>query len=106
MTAKEVALTAKHVCLIMEFAAGGNMTAYVAKKSQGSTAAAAEGQLFMTEEEARYFYRVRRSTLLANPRPVTCGQYHDSMPLSGCRWCTADISDAPCGVVPRLAPVV
>ena len=60
MTAKEVVLTAKHVALIMEFAAGGNMTAYVAKKSQ-SGAAAAEGQLFMTEDEARYFYRVRPS---------------------------------------------
>ena len=58
VTAKEVALTAKHVALIMEFAAGGNMTAYVAKKSQNS-GAAAEGQLFMTEDEARYFYRVR-----------------------------------------------
>jgi len=58
VTAKEVALTAKHVCLIMEFAAGGNMTAYVAKKSQ-SSADAARGQLFMTEDEARYFYRVR-----------------------------------------------
>jgi len=64
VTAKEVVLTAKHVALIMEFAAGGNMTAYVAKKSQ-SSADAAQGQLFMTEDEARYFYRVRPSNLLA-----------------------------------------
>ena len=70
VTAKEVALTAKHVCLIMEFAAGGNMTAYVAKKSQ-SAAAGAEGQLFMTEDEARYFYRVRCS------RPYTSFQSHE-----------------------------
>ena len=72
VTAKEVALTAKHVCLIMEFAAGGSMTSYVAKKSQGSTAAAAEGQLFMTEDEARYFYRVRLSEY-TKPPPDLCG---------------------------------
>ena len=74
VTAKEVALTAKHVCLLMEFAAGGNMTSYVAKKSQGSTAAAAEGQLFMTEDEARYFYRVRMMIALHH-MPDTCVAY-------------------------------
>lgn len=55
MAAKEVLLTSKHVALVMELAAGGSMTDHVAKKWQHG----ASDKLFMSEDEARYYFRVR-----------------------------------------------
>ena len=55
VTAKAVMLTGKHVALAMEFAAGGNMTHYVAKKWQHGP----PDKLFLSEDEARYYFRVR-----------------------------------------------
>lgn len=49
-------LTAHHLCLVMELAAGGSMTQYVAERhARGRTEAAQH----LTEDEARYFFRVR-----------------------------------------------
>ena len=54
INAKEVLLTQTHLALVMEFAAGASLTSYVAEKWQ----AAQHTGLFLTEDEARYFFRV------------------------------------------------
>jgi hypothetical protein len=49
-------LTAHHLCLVMELAAGGTLTHYVGERHarlRSDTTAA------LTEDEARYFFRVR-----------------------------------------------
>lgn len=51
--AKEVILTDKHLCLVMEYAAGNSLTGYVANKWQH----AQQTGLFLSEEEARYYFR-------------------------------------------------
>ena len=56
--AKEVLLTETHLALVMEFAAGNSLTGYVADKWQH----AQHTGLFLGEDEARYFFRVRRRT--------------------------------------------
>lgn len=53
--AKEVLLTESHLALVMEYAAGNSLTGYVADKWVNSQ----KTGLFLTEDEARYFFRVR-----------------------------------------------
>ena len=55
--AKEVLLTETHLALVMEFAAGNSLTGYVADKWQH----AQHTGLFLGEDEARYFFKVRRA---------------------------------------------
>lgn len=56
LPAAQVMLTAHHLCLVMELAAGGTLTQYVAKRqARGRTTAAAH----LSEDEARYYFRVR-----------------------------------------------
>ena len=52
--AKEVLLTETHLALVMEYAAGNSLTGYVADKWQH----AQHTGLFLSEDEARYFFRV------------------------------------------------
>ena len=51
--AYEAVLTPTHLCLVMEYAKGGSLTAYVADRWKE---AQAKG-LFLTEDEARYFFK-------------------------------------------------
>lgn len=53
--AKEVLVTHTHLALSLEYAAGGSLTSYVADRWQHSQHAG----LFLSEDEARYFFRVR-----------------------------------------------
>ena len=55
ITAKEVLLTRSHLALSLELAAGGSMTSYVGDKLQ----TAGPTELVLSEDEARYFMRVR-----------------------------------------------
>ena len=52
--AKEALLTEKHLALVMEYAAGGSLTAYVSQRWQHAT----HTGLFLGEDEARFFFRV------------------------------------------------
>ena len=54
MKAKEALLTEKHLALVMEYAAGGSLTAYVSQRWQHAT----HTGLFLGEDEARFFFRV------------------------------------------------
>ena len=56
--AKEALLTDHHLALVMEYAACGSLTSYVAEKWQ----TAQHTGLFCSEDEARYFFRVRHLT--------------------------------------------
>lgn len=51
--AYDALLTSSHLGLIMEYAAGGNLTSYVAKKHIESK----QTGLYCSEDEARYFFR-------------------------------------------------
>lgn len=51
--AYEAVLTPSHLCLVMEMAAGGSLTSYVADKWQKAQALG----LFLSEDEARYFFK-------------------------------------------------
>ena len=53
---QEVMLTKTHLAIVMEYASGGNLTAYVTEKWDTSEE---RNGLFLTEDEARYFFRVR-----------------------------------------------
>jgi len=53
INAKEAVLTETHLGLVMEYAAGGSLTGYVAERWQRAQAAG----LFLSEDEARYFFR-------------------------------------------------
>ena len=53
--AKEVLVTHTHLALSLEYAAGGSLTSYVADRWQHSQ----HSGLFLSEDEARYFFRVR-----------------------------------------------
>lgn len=55
--AKEVLVTHTHLALSLEYAAGGSLTSYVADRWQHSQHAG----LFLSEDEARYFFRVKHS---------------------------------------------
>lgn len=59
--AHEVLLTESHLCLFMEFIAGGTLTDYVSNRCETTDE---RGGLFLAEEEARYLFRVRRSCIL------------------------------------------
>lgn len=52
--AYDALLTNSHLGLIMEYAAGGNLTSYVGKKWESSK----HTGLFCTEDEARFFFCV------------------------------------------------
>lgn len=52
--AYDAMLTNSHLGLIMEYAAGGNLTSYVAKKYEHSKATG----LFLSEHEARFLFKV------------------------------------------------
>ena len=52
--AKEVLVTHTHLALSLEYAAGGSLTSYVADRWQHSQ----HSGLFLSEDEARYFFRV------------------------------------------------
>ena len=52
--AKEVLLTENHLALVMEYAACGSLTGFVAERWQN----AQQSGLFLQEDEARYFFRV------------------------------------------------
>lgn len=51
----EAILTADHLAVVMEVAEGGSLTTYVAER----WASAKPGGLILTEDEGRYFFRVR-----------------------------------------------
>jgi len=51
--AREALLTEQHLGLVMEYAEGGSLTGYVAERWQHAQHAG----LFLTEDEARYFFR-------------------------------------------------
>jgi len=53
VNAREAVLTEKHLALVMEYAAGGSLTAYVSQRWQHAT----HTGLFLGEDEARYFFR-------------------------------------------------
>lgn len=59
--AKEVLVTHTHLALSLEYAAGGSLTSYVADRWQHSQHAG----LFLSEDEARYFFRVRPDSTAA-----------------------------------------
>lgn len=58
--AKEVLVTHTHLALSLEYAAGGSLTSYVADRWQHSQ----HSGLFLSEDEARYFFRVRVTAAL------------------------------------------
>jgi serine/threonine-protein kinase SRK2 len=51
-----VLVTHTHLALSLEYAAGGSLTSYVADRWQHSQ----HSGLFLSEDEARYFFRVKR----------------------------------------------
>ena len=65
--AKEVMLTETHLALSMEYAACGSLTGYVGGRWQD----AQRTGLFLGENEARYFFRVRTACLAASCVCVT-----------------------------------
>ena len=54
INAKEAALTDTHLCLVLEYAGGGSLTNYVSQRWQH----AQHTGTFLSEDEARYFFRV------------------------------------------------
>ena len=62
INAFEAVLTETHLALVMEYAACGSLTSYVANRWQ----VAQHTGLFLSEDEARFFMRVS-PTLRANP---------------------------------------
>lgn len=61
VNAKEAILTEKHLALVMEYAPGGSLTAYVSQRWQHAT----HTGLFLGEDEARYFFRVGIQSFIA-----------------------------------------
>ena len=53
--AHEVLLTESHLCLFMEYIAGGTLTDYVSNRADSTDQ---RGGLFLDEDEARYLFRV------------------------------------------------
>ena len=77
--AKEVLVTHTHLALSLEYAAGGSLTSYVADRWQHSQ----HSGLFLSEDEARYFFRVRTDTLhcacTVQPTPLCpCMPFQDA----------------------------
>lgn len=71
--AHEVLLTETHLCLFMEYIAGGTLTDYVSNRCETTDQ---RGGLFLDEMEARYLFRVRLS--------CTCSRCGVSCPCAGC----------------------
>ena len=65
--AKEVLVTHTHLALSLEYAAGGSLTSYVADRWQHSQHAG----LFLSEDEARYFFRVRTEAAMMPMMPAS-----------------------------------
>lgn len=59
INAREAVLTDTHLCLVLEFAAGGSLTSYVSQRWQH----AQHTGTFLSEDEARYFFRQFISTV-------------------------------------------
>lgn len=55
VSAQSVLCTNSHLGIVMEYASGGNLTEYVTERWETSEE---RGGLFLTEEEARYFFIV------------------------------------------------
>ena len=60
IAAREVLLTTHHLAICMEYASGGNLTAYVTRQWPRANA---RSKLFLTEDEARFYFRVRPECL-------------------------------------------
>jgi hypothetical protein len=73
INAKEVLLTEENLALVMEYAAGGSLTSYVSERWQH----AQQTGLFLSEDEARYFFRVRLSLrrLIPGPTWLACARW-------------------------------
>lgn len=56
-----VVLTDTHLGIVMEYAAGGNLTAFVTDKWDTSDQ---RNGLFCSEDEARFFFKVRHATCM------------------------------------------
>lgn len=67
--ARELLLTKTHLGLAMEFVSGGNLTGYVTEK--WDTTGLRNG-LFLTEDEARYIFKVRCQPAMPANRAECC----------------------------------
>lgn len=81
INAKEALLTETHLCLVMEYAACGSLTGYVAEQWQH----AQKSGLFLQEDEARYFFRVGTIYGLEHCLPGFADR-------SRCCWCCANLA--------------
>lgn len=68
VNAHEVLLTSSHLCLMLEFAAGGTLTDYVSNRY---STVSERGGLFLDEHEARYLFQVRLPPSSAYPTVPT-----------------------------------
>ena len=70
VSAKEVILSPSHLAIVMEYCAGGNLTSYVTDKWDSTDE---RNGLFLSEDEARYFFRVSLMDplKLLNPSKLT-----------------------------------
>jgi hypothetical protein len=59
----QVLLTETHLCLFMEYIAGGTLTDYVSARCETTDQ---RGGLFLDEDEARYLFRVRYHLYLSS----------------------------------------
>ena len=61
VTSKEVILTPSHLAFVLEYVSGGTLTKYV---SDRWCTVSERGGLFLGEDEARYFFKVRMHLLM------------------------------------------
>jgi serine/threonine-protein kinase SRK2 len=69
VSCKAVVLTDTHLGIVMEYAAGGNLTNYVQDKWE---TCGERGGLFLSEDEARYFFRVSAPSSMHHEGTLTC----------------------------------